>query len=295
MLGTAIDQNCMILHADAAICEIWPETGGSIGRWSIAGQEMFRRATSDATRQPQPLGMGTFPLIPYSNRIGFGRFDWGGQTYHLEPNFHPEPHSIHGTGWTARWTAEQVAADSVVLHYAHLADKHWPWPFEATQHIMLSPDGLTIKLAAKNLSDETVPLAFGHHPYFDSAGATLSFRADQIWQTGPDGLPDYAEQPTGQFDFTNGDPVQGRALDNGYSGWNGKAEICWAGRPLALEIDADMAAAVVYVPDGGDSFCFEPVPHLINALNMPSQEPQMPLVLPGSTYRAQIHFSAKPV
>lgn len=294
MEGTAVNCKSVMLAVGRAECEIWPCAGGSIGRWTISGQEMFRRATLGAETQQLPLGMATFPLVPYSNRIGFGRFDWSGQSYSIKPNFPPEPHAIHGTGWTAAWQFEQLADDAVVLRHVHGPDPDWPWPFQAEQHIRLSADTLSLKLVAQNLSDQHVPLAFGHHPYFDSEGATLSFGALQIWQTGKDGLPAFAEKPQGQDDFTNGDPVAGRALDNGYAGWDGQANVRWAGRPLMLDIHTDMDAAVVYVPPGGDSFCFEPVPHIINALNLPDHQPQMPVVAPGASYSVDIVFKARP-
>jgi aldose 1-epimerase len=281
------------LQAGDARCELWPALGGSIGRWAIGRQEMLRRAGAAALANARPVGMATFPLVPYSNRIGFGRFIWKGEAHQLSLNFPPEPHAIHGTGWSAVWQAEQVDATSANLRYAHGPDANWPWPFEAEQRVTLSANALLIELTARNLSDKTVPLAFGHHPYFDSEGATLSFSAGQVWQNGDDGLPTRAERPIGQFDFTYGKPVTGRLLDNAYSGWDGKAQIIWADRSLMLDVESDMAATVVYVPDGGDSFCFEPVPHINNALNLPEQSPNMPVVGPGECFKAHITFNAR--
>jgi aldose 1-epimerase len=238
--------------------------------------------------------MATFPLVPYSNRVGFGRFDWNGENYRLAANFPPEAHAIHGTGWTMPWQAEPDGTNAVTLRCVHVPNADWPWPFEAEQRITLSAYTLHIELTARNLSDQPVPLAFGHHPYFDNEGATLSFAAEQVWRTGSDGLPAFAETPQGMFDFTRGDPVQTRILDNGFAGWDGKAHIRWDGRPLTLEIEADVQAAVVYVPEDSNYFCFEPVPHIINALNLPGHMPQMPVVAPGAAYEAQIRFKAEP-
>lgn len=287
-------RTAMTLRVGEAVCEICPDVGGSIARWAIGGQEMFRRSNAEAINDRQPLGMASFPLVPYSNRIGLGRFDWGGREIRLTPNFPPEPHAIHGTGWTAPWTLEPLGPDAIILLHRHDADGNWPWSFEAEQHVTLLPDALSLRLVVHNLSDQTVPLAFGHHPYFDSEGATLSFHAEQVWRTGSDGLPSNAEAPMAAFDFKSCEPLQGRILDNGFAGWDGKAQIRWDNRPLALEIEADMRAAVVYVPEGSDYFCFEPVPHIINALNMPDHVPQMPLVAPGTSFEADICFTVYP-
>ncbi len=281
------------LHAGDAVCEILPAVGGSITRWAIGDQEMFRCARSTAIEKRDPLGMATFPLVPYSNRIGGGCFDWAGQSHRIALNFSPEPNAIHGTGWTGIWDYYRLDDNSLLLRFAQNADSHWPWAFEAEQHIMLDEDGLSLRLSARNLSDRDVPLAFGHHPYFDREGATLVFRATEFWSTGEDGLPDQPLPPVGQFDFANGDPIKGRVLDNGYAGWDGKARISWTRRPLALDIEADMSAAVVYVPSDGDTFCFEPVPHIINALNLPGHGPQMPIISPGGIYQTAIKFTAR--
>ena len=54
-----------------------------------------------------------------------------------------------------------------------------------------------------------------------------------------------------------------------------------------------MEAAVVYVPKGEAFFCFEPVPHIVNALNSPNYRPQMPLVAPGARFESSIQFKAR--
>jgi galactose mutarotase-like enzyme len=45
-------------------------------------------------------------------------------------------------------------------------------------------------------------------------------------------------------------------------------------------------------PDGADGFCFEPVPHINNALNLVDREPAMPIVAPGKAFNASVRFRA---
>jgi aldose 1-epimerase len=288
-----VERAPILLRAGSAECEIWPDKGGSIARWTIDEQNMFRAALPDAASDTLPLGMASFPMVPYANRIGHGRFDWNGQSVELELNIPSEAHALHGTGWTAAWNIQSISADSIVLHHSQKADRNWPWHFDAEQHIQLTEYGLSIDMVATNLSDQMVPLGFGHHPYFDRKGAKLSFGAATVWLTGDEGLPTFAEAPTGMFDFAGGQSVHGRVLDNGYAGWDGNANIRWDHRPLQLDIVTDLRAAVVYVPDADDYFCFEPVPHIINALNLPGQRPPMATVAPGARFCANIQFSAK--
>jgi aldose 1-epimerase len=274
------------------ISTICPALGGSIIGWSVGEQEMLRRADADAIASGDPLAMASFPLVPFSNRIGNAQFIWKGREIQITPNFAPEPHAIHGTGWKQAWTIAERSDAYCVLKLQHDADARWPWPFEATQRFTLSAGMLELKLIATNLSDEPAPLAFGHHPYFDMDGAHLTFTAARVLMSGEDAMPYEAITPNGEFDFSTNCKVAGRSIDHCYAGWDGKTRIHWTGRQLALEITADMEAAVVYVPKDGNAFCFEPVPHVNNALNLPGELPTMPIVAPGEYFTATILLKA---
>lgn len=273
-------------------CDLAPAIGGAIARWAVAGQDMLRRASPEAITAGDPLALASFPLVPYSNRIGHARFEWNGETIHLAHNHPPEPHALHGVGWHRVWTVTAQAADTATLRLVHTPDGNWPWPFEAVQHVALSEHGLEVTLIVTNHAALAVPLAFGHHPYFDLAGASLRFAAKRVWLTGCDQLPTQAVAPIGKFDFDRDTHVPGRVIDNCYAGVDGAATIEWIDRPLRLEIrtSPSMPAAVVYVPQDGDAFCFEPVPHINNALNLPSERPAMPVLAPGATMETSLHF-----
>jgi aldose 1-epimerase len=152
----------------------------------------------------------------------------------------------------------------------------------------LNDGALTITSIAINRASQPVPLAFGHHPYFDLQGASLRFHASGVLMNGEDALPLGADTPEGQFDFSQNGAVAGRNIDHCYTGWDGHAEIRWDGRPLALELRSDMNAAVVYVPYGGAAFCFEPVPHVNNALNRRDLAPAMPIIQPGASFVSNV-------
>jgi aldose 1-epimerase len=283
----------LTLQCGDAICEVYPAIGGSIGRWTIGDQAMMRTATPEAIARGDALGMASFPLVPYSNRIGHAQFDWAGETVTLSPNFAPEPHAVHGVGWRRAWQIMATQADRVTLKLHHDADEEWPWPFTATQVIVLGADELVLSLTTTNDADRPLPLGFGHHPYFDAAGATLAFGADSVWMTGDNALPTVAIKPTGTFDFSSCTAVEGHAIDHCYAGIAGSAKIRWATRPWSLAITSDLPAAVVYIPCGGDAFCFEPVPHINNALNLTGHAPSMPVVAPGDAFETTITFKAE--
>lgn len=282
----------LTLKAGAAECSLCPDVGGSIISWNVDGQDMLRRTDDAAIASGDPLRLASFPLVPFSNRIADGKFDWRGDAFQIEPNFPPEPHAIHGVGWKIPWRVSEQLEAHCVLSLLHKADRSWHWPFSAKQTVTVSENTLKIVLEAVNLCVEPTPLAFGHHPYFDQHDAYLAFNADQVFISDADGLPTHSETPSGAFDFSKGKRVEGHDIDHCYGGWNGEARIIWRGRPLGLVITSNMAAAVVYIPERGDAFCFEPVPHINDALNRPEAQPAMPVILPGDTYRSTITMTA---
>jgi aldose 1-epimerase len=286
----------LILQNGTDRCDVYPHLGGSIGRWSVGTQDMLRNAAPRTMAAHDMLGMATFPLVPYSNRIGNGRFAWAGKPIAITPNFAPERHAIHGIGWQRLWTVIAQTGSDVTLSLVHKGDTTWPWAFEAEQTIMLGNRLLRLILRTTNRADQPVPLGFGHHPYFDQQGATLAFMADAVWMSGPDALPTVRVAPAGPFDFSAGAMVAGRDIDHCYAGITGSATIGWLDRPFQLKIETSpqLPSAVVYIPEGGGAFCFEPVPHINNALNLPGEEPAMPVVSPGETTETILTLRALP-
>ena len=284
-----------LLHG-ADRCELFPRIGGSIGGWTVDGQQMLRAANAAKIAARDAFGMASFPLVPYSNRIAQGRFEWNGSLITLARNFPPEPHSIHGVGFESSWLCTERTDSTALLMLIHEPNPGWPWPFAARQLITLADRELLLELHAVNSGSHPLPLAFGHHPYFPLPGARLTFRARGVWLKGEDDLPREPVAPSGQFDFSRAAPVERADIDHCFTGWSGAARIEWPDRPLALEINGspELSAAVVYVRSGADGFCFEPVPHINNALNLPGYEPAMPIVAPGGTFSASIRFRALP-
>jgi aldose 1-epimerase len=273
---------------DRSQCVLCPDLGGSVISWEVDGQPMLRTVECDAIASSDPLMLASFPLVPYSNRIGHAQYNWRGQTICITPNFAPEPHAIHGVGWTRPWLVEAVQAHRCTLRIEHEADEHWPFAFSASQSFELADGALKITSAAVNRADQPAPLAIGHHPYFDQQGASLRFNAGVVLLNGEDALPLDATIPHGQFDFSEDGAVAGRDVDHCYADWDGYAEIRWKARRLAVEIRSDMKAAVVYIPKDGTAFCFEPVPHVNNALNRTDLAPAMPIVQPGAAFASTI-------
>ena len=294
MIDDPLVAETLTLTQGASKCDLLPRLGGSIAAWSVRGQEMLRPTNGADIAARDSFATAGFPLVPFSNRVNAGRFEWNDRVFSLAANFPPEPHAIHGVGFERPWQVQTRSENSALLELRHRPDSGWPWSFAARQRITLSDDALTLDLSATNLEGFPVPLSIGHHPYFPRAGARLTFYAEGVWLSGDDGLPSEPVAPSGKFDFSKGAPVERADIDHCYSGWGRAAYVVWQDKPHALEISAspELTYAVVYADAGLDEFCFEPVAHMNNALNRRETELFMPVVAPGESFAASIRFRA---
>jgi aldose 1-epimerase len=86
-------------------------------------------------------------------------------------------------------------------------------------------------------------------------------------------------------------------VNHAFTEWSGRAAVVWPKRRLSLTIEADADYYVLYTPPGEDFFCFEPVDHPINALNLPggASEHGMTPLAPGETLTRTFRFTVEPV
>ena len=136
--------------------------GGSILTFRDRGFDLMRPwdGVSD-----DPRSYASFPLVPFSGRVDHARFSFDGKSYELTPNFAPEPHAIHGDGWTSPWTVVTATPTSVELELVH--DRAGDvFRYRATQIFWLYPDRLEIAMSVTNRGPEPMPFGLGHHPYF---------------------------------------------------------------------------------------------------------------------------------
>ena len=254
------------MRAGALEAALSPSLGGALLGFSAEDADLLRRTPQGAT---EPLSMASFPLVPYANRIAHGRFVFGGTEHQLPLNFGDHPHSIHGFGWQAKWTAMETGPAHVTLIHDHAGNAGWPWAYRAEQRIALAPSHLSISLSLLNEGDSDMPAGLGFHPYFAADKDTrLQFGARSLWLSSPDMLPDDEAPADALGDWSHPAPVLGDSLiDNIYSGWNGAATVM-RGDGLRLTLRGDGADWLhVYRPPGESFFCLEPVTHMPDAIN----------------------------
>ena len=213
-----------------------------------------------------------FPLIPFSNRIEQGRFAFGGAAVALGPTVPGSAHALHGHGWQAAWQVIERSRTRCELAFDHAAAPGWPWPYRGRQTIALVGGALRITLGIENLGAAPMPCGLGFHPFLPAEGARLAFEAAQVFDGRAETFPRKRVAVPAALDFRGGPRVsERRGMDHCFDGWTGRAAVSHeAGGPAwLLEGCADTRFLIVYVPDGGDYFCVEPVTHAVNAMNHP--------------------------
>ena len=286
------------LRAGDAVLQVWPEVGGALVGWRKAGLPLLRPVPLEMMGQRDARRLGAFTLVPFSNRIGWGRFGFGGREYAIRRNTPDHRHPIHGNGWERPWTVQAAAGASLQLGFAHEAVGEaraiWPFSFRAENRIVLTPDQLTVTLSVENTGPETMPAGLGLHPFFPLTPDTeLSFRAGDVWINDAANLP--AER-TPIPDRWRCDPArlaQGLGLDNCFNAWQPPVRIGWPERRLSLTMEADklFGHLVVYVPEGKPYFATEPVSHMNDGVNHPEQPDNgVRALAPGERMTGTIRF-----
>jgi aldose 1-epimerase len=250
-----------------------PWLGGSIARLDYVAEGRLVPVLRGAEGTPEcVLDTGSFPLVPYSNRIRGGRFFFRGRDIRITPNMPPDVSPLHGQGWLAPWEVVSADASRAELAFRHEAGE-WPWSYEARQLFELSADRLDIRLTCRNLSDEPMPCGLGQHPYFHCTPETrLDTEVEGAWTIDENVLPVERVPATGRYDLRDR-LVCGQDFDHGFDGWKGRAVMRTPGLPFAIEMSSpDATCFQLYSPPEGGIYVAEPVTHTNAALNAPEEE-----------------------
>lgn len=276
------------LHAGALRLAVRPDLGGSIaGLWHRTTPLMrsTEPAELDGARQS-----ASYPLVPYSNRLGYRHFRWKGKEYTTAANFDDNPHSLHGVAWMRAWEVASFSATELVLRYEHLPDDHWPFAFDVKQYFTLTPQQLTVQLVFTNTADVAAPVGLGWHPYFPTrARSRLHVDLSDRWESDATQLPTRKVAQNG----IAGD-VSHLDFDNCFEGWTGPARI--RDEKFSLQLTSSLPYLVVYTPHDKDYFCVEPVSHVSNAIHMADPDSHGLLTLePGKATDAWMKLDVTPL
>lgn len=258
-----------------------PRLGGAVAAWQALTPEGAADLWRPWDGRSEDLyKLASFAMLPWSNRIARGGFEHRGRWYDMSLNRIGEPYPIHGDGWLQPWAITQPDAASLEMTLASRHHAGGPYAYDATQRFTLVESGLDQSVSVTHRGEAALPYGLGLHPWFARDAATqVMARVDGVWLAGADPIPvRHSHDMPPSWDLSEGAPMQGSLIDNGYTGWDGRARITWPERQravdmrmLPLETPRGPVApqwCLVYRPPVGEAFCFEPITQPINAFHM---------------------------
>ena len=279
---------------------VLPHIGGGLARldWIAAAQRIpLMRPLATNFINPDPNELACYPMLPWCNRIGAGRFEFNGTLHHIAPNRSDEPCPIHGDGWLSPWSVVERSPVSLTLEF----DKNGAGPFiyRGTLSYALEPSALSMKLSVQNRGADVMPFGLGLHPWFVRAPHTeVHATTSGLWEAGEDRLPVTRKSINSLGARSPLHVSPGITIDNAFFGWDGLALIRWPEYNMALRLDTEptLSHFVFYAPLAKPFFCLEPVTHPINALNLPEPHRREGVVAlqPGESMSIKLRAKALP-
>ena len=208
-------------------------------------------------------------LVPWSNRISGGGFEFDGRFHPIEPNVPGEAFPIHGDGFQKPWRLASRTDTEAELTFDDGAIG--PYRYRASVTYALQNGALEAHLIVENRAGMRLPYGLGFHPWFPRGVSTLlEAKAKRVWLEDerhlPVGVVPVRERPA--WDFDRPIPLPLEWVNNAFDGWNGRASITQLrdGIKITLNASPELDVYIVYSPspDAG-FFCFEPVSHTVDA------------------------------
>ena len=279
--GALNPMNFVTLENDLFQCRLVPDVGGAIHSFDCKlgngkTQPLLRHTAQANTREI--LELASWPLVPFSNRIKYGEFEFEGTKYKIAKNYLGGPngiHASHGQGWKFPWQVESADKTQCTLLFTYDPEREdmaglWPFPFKARQHFALNETGMMQLLSVTNTGKTNMPAGLGTHPYFPKvSGTTLQAKVGGLWEIDDEVIPLRHVPVPPEYDFVEAKSLDNARLDSCFSGYGGKMQVVWPEQFVALNLETspNLNHFVVYTPQGENFFCAEPVSHKPNAVN----------------------------
>jgi aldose 1-epimerase len=296
------------LQAHGQRLGLLPHLGGGVAAWQwlegAAGGPVDLWRPWDGASDDR-YTFASFAMLPWSNRISGGGFEHDGRLHAVRRNRIGEPYPIHGDGWLQPWRLAEVDASRAVLRLNAYRFQGNPYVYDAEQTFCLVEGGLDQRLRVTHRGDAPLPYGLGLHPWFPRTPHTrLTANVSGVWLGRDDRLPtQHTTQVPPDWDLRPGASMHGTLVDNAYTGWDGLARIEWPEHALALQMQTlpldtpsgplAPAYCLLYRPETGDAFCFEPVTHPIDAFHLDGR-PGLLTLAPGQTLELSVHWRVLP-
>lgn len=234
------------------------------GRW-----EPVLRPWQGLATDPEQLACCL--LMPWSNRLYGGGFRWQGRPLSVAPARAIDPVPLHGDAWVGAWQVVNQSHDALSL--VHDARGRPNFPYVGHVRYALKAATLWVEMKLQHHGAEPMPYGLGLHPWFvRSPDTQVRFQSSGRWEPDASRPPRQVRLLSGgePHAFRQAKPLPVELIDHAYLEWDGRADVIWPSRGLAVRVQADPIARylVVYSPAraaGADFVCLEPVTHAPDA------------------------------
>jgi aldose 1-epimerase len=112
-----------------------------------------------------PGGSRGAVLLPWPNRVRYGRWTWQGRELQLDLRSAEQPHALHGLVAWQPWAVLDQAGDRATVGITLEPRPGYPFRLAAAVDYTLAPDRLTVTVRVRNAGSQEAPVAVGMHPY----------------------------------------------------------------------------------------------------------------------------------
>jgi aldose 1-epimerase len=147
-----------------------PQYGGRILSLKAFSQDLIRTPADPSVIADEPYFWGSYPMVPWVNRIPGGVLHFEGRVIQLPADF--QGHAIHGRAMKAPWT---MVSDNRI-EFSEDGRGNYPWPYAAWQEFGVTADSAWMKLGVENTGTEHMPAGLGIHPWWVGDDAPLEVR-----------------------------------------------------------------------------------------------------------------------
>jgi aldose 1-epimerase len=147
-----------------------PEYGGRIIALNAFGHQLMRTPENPDVIADEPYFWGSYPMVPWVNRIPGGTLHFDGKVVQLPADF--QGHAIHGRAMKKPWTV----ASANRIEFSEDGSGNYPWPYAAWQEFGVTGNSAWMTIGVENTGTERMPAGLGIHPWWVSDDEQLEVR-----------------------------------------------------------------------------------------------------------------------
>ncbi|WP_342042551.1 aldose epimerase family protein [Bacillus sp. OTU2372] len=152
-----------------------PDRGGIITSFGVENDEILF-LNKETLYDPNKNIRGGIPILfPISGQLENGEYEWNGKVYKMKN---------HGVARNQPWEVidtdlnETKATVTLRLVSNEETMREYPFQFEVIFSYTITKNELSIDQVYRNISDESMPIYAGFHPYFKTSSKDLTYQTD---------------------------------------------------------------------------------------------------------------------